>query len=333
MPTDIVSPSQADATASDAARAPAHPTFSTLLDDVTLGVVQDIWSAGPNDTWFVTSSEQMLQSSGKILHWTGGTGVDVWESPVPLHAVYGTAPTQVWVVGDSGRIGYFDGGDGFDMLSQHPTSGPLLDTWGDTQNRYVAGDLFRGLSVADSSDLTTYTSFQVGDGRGGFISGDSLCVSGTSAGLWVCGERALYGFDGSWHTILGAPGSASSVSPVAVVPVGQSLALALDPYSVWLVTFKGVATQSAWGPTSLPIPPGIASGVGGPRLTGVWGDSGAVWVVGTQGYVARMTGYANPLSAYWQRIDVGTTRDLEAITADAKSIWIAGDGIVLRADR
>ena len=301
------------------------PAFETFLEDSRLGLVRDIWSAGPRDTWLVTDS-------GQIVHWTGGTSPDAWDFGVPMHAVHGTSATDVWVSGGDGTVASFDPSDNtFVPARDRPTSGPLLDTWGDTETRYVAGELWGGLRYANAPYLDSYTTFEVEDGRGGRLSGDTRCVAGTSAGLWVCGEDALYGYDGAWHHIYGGSGSASSGRPFRVVPVNLRLALALDEQAVTLVTHSEVALSGGFGPVSLPIPPGVDVW-DGPRLRGVWGDVNEVWVVGTRGYVARMTDYTS-LSAYWERIDVGTTADLESVFADSESIWIGGDSLVLRRDR
>jgi len=321
---------EAGALADDAAVVPPDSTvppaaFETFLEDTRLGLVREVWSAGPRDTWLVTAT-------GQVVHWTGGTSPDSWDFGIGLHAVHGTSPTDVWVSGDDGTVASYDASDrSFIPVGDRLTFGPLLDTWGDASTRYVAGELYGDLKYATSPYLDSYTTFEVQDGRGGRLSGDTHCVAGTASGLWVCGEDALYGYDGEWHHIFGGSGSASGGRPFRVAPVGASLALALDERAVTLVSFREVALSGGFGPVSLPIPPGVDAW-DGPRLRGVWGDSTEVWVVGTRGYVARMTGYTS-FSASWERIDVGTTADLESIYADSESIWIGGDSLVLRRDR
>lgn len=322
--TDPIDPSGVDAAAPPVDGGPPAPAFETFLDDTRLGVVSDVFTAGPRDTWFVTQS-------GQVLHWTGGTSTDAWNFGVPLHAVHGTDPRNVWVVGDDGTVAHYDGVDSFVPVSDTLTYGPLVDTWGDATRRYVAGELWGGLKAASAPYFDAYVTFEVEDGRGGRLSGDTRCVAGTAGGLWVCGEDALYGYDGTWHHIFGGSGSASGGRPFEVAPVSASLALALDDQSVTLVSFREVALSGGFGPVGLPIPPEVDEW-DGPRLRGVWGTPSEVWVVGTRGYVARMRGYTS-FSAYWERVDVGTTADLEVIYGDAESIWIGGDAIVLRRDR
>lgn len=313
----------ADTPPSDA-EPPAAPVFETFLEDPGLGLVRDAWSAGPRDTWFVTDN-------GQVLHWTGGTTVDSWRFGVALHAIHGTDDRNVWVVGEEGTIATYDGEESFVPVTGRVTYGPLLDTWGDAESRYVAGELYGDLKRASSPYFDSYTTFEVRDGRGSRLSGDTRCVAGTPSGLWVCGEDALYGYDGEWHHIFGGSGSASAGRPFRVAPVGGGLALALDEEAVTLVSFREVALSGGFGPVSLPIPPGVDPWDGA-RLRGVWGTASEVWVVGTGGYVARMAGYTSPAAA-WERIDVGTTADLETIHADSGSIWIGGDSLVLRRDR
>jgi len=311
------------ATGIDGGGRTTETTFTTFLDDTRLGLVHEIHATSPRDAWLVTDN-------GQVLHWTGGETTDAWSFGSAIRAVHALDATHVWVAGDYGTIATFDGVDSFNPASS-PTSGPLFDTWGDSTRRFVAGQLWGELRVATGPDFDAYTPFEVEDGAGGRLSGDTHCVSGTSAGLWVCGEDALYGYDGSWHHIYGGSGFGTSAQPLRVIPVTDRLALSLDEEAVTLVTFREVALESGFGPVSLPIPPGVGD-VGGPRLRGVWGNASEVWVVGTGGFVAHMTGYTDPF-AIWRVIDVGTTRDLESITADAEALWIGGDSIVLRAER
>ena len=301
----------------------AETTFTTFLDDARLGIVHEIHATSARDVWLATDN-------GQVLHWTGGDTTDAWSFGDAIRAIHAIDATHVWVAGDYGTIAAFDGVDAFDRASR-PTTGALLDTWGDATRRFVAGQLWGELRVATAPDFDAYVPFEVQDGFGGRISGDTRCVSGTASGLWVCGEEGLYGYDGSWHHIYGGSGSASLSEPFRVVPVGERLALSLDAEAVTLVTFREVALESGFGPVSLPIPPGVGE-VGGPVLRGVWGTSSEVWVVGTRGFVAHMTGYTSPF-ADWRIIDAGTTRDLDSITADSEAIWIGGDSIVLRAER
>lgn len=287
--------------------------WTVFLDDARLSAVRDIWSAGPRDTWFVTAS-------GKVIHWTGETMPTSWDFGRELHGVYGVRD-DVWVVGENGTIGVFDGADQFDILSI-PDDGTFYDTFGTEERRYVAGDVYGGLR-SDTPPFESYTPFEVGDGRGGTHSGGARCVSGTLQGLWVCTGDGVVGFDGEWHAILDRPA-------VAVAPVSAGLAVAVEPTSAWLIDFRTVALSGGFGPHGLAVPTEVERG--DVRLTAVWGDATEVWIVGTGGYVGRMVGYTNPLAS-WQRIDVGTTRDLSSIHADAESIWIGGDSIILRRDR
>ena len=315
MPTADAGPTATDAGPADAG--PRPPEWTVFLEDPALGLVRDIHATSGRDVWFVTGS-------GQVVRWTGGTTTDVWDFGVELFGVYGTGPSDVWVVGEDGVVANYDGDAGFDPLSSRPTSGPLYDTWGDAETRYVAGELWGDLKHADAP-FDVYTTFEVRDGLGNRLSGDTLCVTGNSVGLWVCGEDGLYGYDGEWHTIL------SDARPIRAMHVGRSRALALEERSVWYVTFRDSALSGAFGGHSLPIPPGVDT-TGGPRLRGLWGDGTEAWVVGTDGYVAHITGYTSH-TASWRRVDVGTTADLESITADAESIWIGGEDLILRRDR
>ena len=315
VPGDDAGPTGTDAGTPDAG--PTTPEWTVFLEDPGLGLVRDIHSTSTRDVWFVTGR-------GQVVRWTGGTSTDVWDFGIELFAVYGTGPTDVWVVGEDGVVANYDGATGFDPLSSRPTSGPLYDTWGDGETRYVAGELWGDLKHADTP-FDVYTTYEVRDGTGDRLSGDTLCVTGSSVGLWVCGENGLYGYDGEWHTVL------YDARPIRAMHVSGSRALALEERSVWYVSFRGSALSGAFGGHSLPIPPEVDT-TAGPRLRGLWGDATEAWVVGTGGYVAHIRGYTSP-SAFWRRVDVGTDADLESITADAESIWIGGQDVILRRDR
>ena len=68
---------------------------------MTAGVkrASDIWGTGPNDVWFVSTL-------GRVHHWDGTTlaitaTTNTWDVlPNNLHAVSGSGPDDVWVVGD-----------------------------------------------------------------------------------------------------------------------------------------------------------------------------------------------------------------------------------------
>ncbi len=293
-----------------------EPRVMPFLEDERLGVVEDIHATDPDDVWFVTSS-------GTVLRWTGGTSPAAWDFGVPLHAIDGTDATNVWLVGDEGLIANFDGVDGFDPLSQHLTDGPLTDTWGDGDDRYVAGNLWGDLKRADAPDFSTYVTQDVLDEDGNRVSGDVTCVAGARGGLWACGADAVYGYDGTWHTVM-------SGQAIAIAPAGGKLAFALEPDVVTLIDFREVALGGAFGAQSLPIPPGVDF-FSGETLRGVWGNDDEVWVVGTNGYLAVLRDYTNPI-ADWRVVDSGTTADLDSIEGDGESIWIGGENVILRLE-
>lgn len=302
-----------------------RPVAIDFISDPDLGQVNDIWINGPQDIWFVADS-------GQIGHWTGGTGANKWNTGRVLNAVYGTPSGAVWVVGNAGYIADFDGTDGFDVVSQRPTNGPIVETWGSDQRRFLAGQFFGDLSYADMNGWASFSTFELGSD----VEGDTVGVSGAGNSFWVASEDGFYGHDGTTLTELISGNTASgSISPIAVFALSQRAAFLLETDGVWLASpTELVLIEGGFGgANAIPSPPLVGSG-GGPSLRDVWSDGTELWVVGTDGYIARipdLTGDVFGLS--WEIIPSGTTEDITAIAGTADNIWFGTQDAIRRIAR
>jgi hypothetical protein len=85
--------------------------WQAVYDDTTLGgAVLSAWGAGPSDLYVVGGPLGNTGFEAVALHFDGAA----WTKLSPGGAdsfwwVYGTGPTDVWMVGDNGRITHWDG--------------------------------------------------------------------------------------------------------------------------------------------------------------------------------------------------------------------------------
>ena len=93
----------------DAGAPPA--AWQTVYDDTTLGgAVLSAWGTGPEDVYVVGGPLGNTGFEAVALHFDGTTWTKLSPGgPDSFWWVYGTGPTDVWMVGDNGRMTHWDG--------------------------------------------------------------------------------------------------------------------------------------------------------------------------------------------------------------------------------
>ena len=251
--------------------------WEPALDSVSYAF-RGIWGSGPRDIWAV--GFRSLDSTAPVLFHYDGVGwsrdasiADSLPWP-PLSDVWGTAASNVWVVGYGGAIYHFDGSHWSDSS---------VATW------YYA-DRIWGTSATDVWIVGPGTVLHH-DGSGWSPQSDSVLTarqltSGWGArrdNLWAAGQvsHGFLHFDGAhWTTILPADTASGfcygmwGVSPSRIWAVQRSGSAGPGIAAIW--QFDG-ARWSVAARDSV-------------NLTGIWASSGSdAWVVGDLGTILHGT--------------------------------------------
>ncbi len=296
-----------------------------------------LWGSGPDDIWGVGAITGGSNNSGFFwgnsgggsdpiaAHWNGARWTNESWKESNLLDVWGSAPDDVWAVGDSGTI-LRRAGASWVRVTSGTTYG-LRSIWGTgPKSIWAVGDKQQILRWDGSVWKTVF---------GGDSEDSLLNVWGTGPNdVWAVGSRGIVlHWDGiAWTSVPSgtdafltrAWGSGpNDVWMVGVTPGGQAVVHHWDGIALTAVPIDGPPKQKerCCGPD------GKAVNYNG--LSGLWGSGPHdVWAVGTNGTVLHWDGMA------WAYDEAGTDDVLGGVWGTGPdNVWIAGAHSVLRRSR
>lgn len=338
-----------------------------------------VWGVAHNDV-YATAGRPANNSNGEVLHWNGTAWstdrtaqqalLDVWGSGAhvyavgktgrmehkngtwqtvdvssltveDLNAVWGSSPTDVFVVGNAGIILHYDGQNWEAMKS--PVTNPLDAVWGLGPNNVFAGGSLGTILHYDGTAWSVMTnSSPVG----------ILDIWGSSlSDLHAVGSQQILYFDGDgWERPAASPFTEAAYASVAAAGPDKLFVGARDIYlldgDTWtstnlppmayggvqeLFSFSATDAYAAAGElqhyngtwTEITLPGGTG------EADGVWGSApDNVYVIGAAGGIWHHTG-SNPLTT-WTKEPTGVTNYLDGIWGSGPNdVFVVGDGVVL----
>ena len=277
----------------------------------------------------------------------------ILDERVGLSAVWGSGPSDVWVVGAAGRVLHWDG-SAWETLSAGTTQS-LYAVWGSGPNDVWAvstpGAIFHSTGFANGtaewSRATDIADAGVDTASAGKL---SRAIWGTSPrDVWVGGDPfARKGSTATWggfRTVVADAGVDGGVADGGIVwtPVSSSLITAIwgsGPEDIWVVGpgAKGLAA----GGSSAAHSNGAVGSDGVPVWTAfdtqstdvlyaIWGSGpGDVWAVGDHGTIRHFTAGATR----WSIVESPTTAKLRGVWGTGPSdVWAVGEeGTLLHYD-
>ena len=313
--------------------------------------LEDVWTAGPNETWAVGECGTIMRWDGTA--WTVQTGQwnDGWK------ALWGANPTDsrdLWIVGTGGRIARHDGRTWFRIPS--PTSETLHDVWGaSASDVWAVGDAgtilrWNGTTWRTVPSPTTDVLLAVWGtgpndvwavgglprfptmGRGTALHWDGTSwtmepgvrelandapfadVWGAAGEVWLAGSNILRRSGGRWTTVPHAPN-------VITGPWSSFWGTGLD--NLWLVGSTALQrwTGGAWAAASMARIRELTA------VAGTGTDN--LWFVGTGGFIAQRRGDSER-----RHVPVWGYRVLQDVWASGPDdVWAVGSGdSVVRRD-
>jgi hypothetical protein len=209
-----------------------------------------LWGTGTTNVW---------TACGPIAHWDGASWAAAYHPPASMTAVFGSAPNDVWFVGDGGNILHYDG------ASWQNTSSGTMQRLNAVWAR-ASGDAW---AAGNGGTILHWDGTRWSPSTSG-VSDSLLGAWGFSAtDIWVVGSAgtALHWDGSAWRRT--ASGTTQDLLRVA----------GLDAQHVWAAapggTFRWNGAQWAVGgpPVSTPYPSG---------QLGLWADVGSrtAWLAG-----------------------------------------------------
>jgi hypothetical protein len=266
-----------------------------------------------------------------------------------LHAVWGSAPTDVWAVGDSGTIIHFDGKTWRPVITN--TTARLLGVSG-TSERDV-------WFVGEDGTVLHFDGRTLDAGRGPSTALHLIAVQAVAPDdIWIAsGSRYFPIPDLDWGAVFHFDGAGWSDVRRDLGRSFHRALWAIAKDDVWVTGdrtyqyegsyWREMSFQSGadlWGnsPTSMWMPDRTYSdtvwhidwgntwqsldGDADRQLLGIWGSSEQdLWSVGSQGHIVHYDG------STWTAVESGTTRTLHAVWgSSARDVWAVGElGTVL----
>lgn len=260
--------------------------------DVRLGAGYDgIGGTGPDDLWAVGAL-------GTIVHWNGSNwSISQSDTSNDLHAVLASANDDAWTVGESATILHWDGSAWSEAPTPTSRDATITDVWGSGPRDIwiAAGAVFHWNGAAWEQSLKAPASGLWGTGPTDvWVAGSSgihswngsawsLASATPATGLWGTGTNDIWAY-GREGTLLHWNGKGWSDIPNPARTPSDPLHRAADVLGVfargvndvWIVA-DGVKhwNGSAWT-TELEG-----------NLTGIWGTSSDLWMVGDGGAILR----------------------------------------------
>lgn len=345
-------------------------TASTVGFDTRL---RAIWGSGPDDVWAVGGDDRQAESAhwdgtrwtrasrpGSAFHAVWGAGRDAvwalagngvhrwsgtaWTSVLTVerpNAIWGSGPSDVWVVGDNNTIRRWNGSAWTSM-----TTGTLGSRFGAVVGR-GPDDVWIFGTYLHHWDGTRFTQLQRADVSVPMASaaiGDQLWVVGYQGLLarhdgfaWANpGSRVPYGFGAVSGTSARDVWAAGVVSVAhydgtqwSRVPLPSNIAgfkslWASAPDDVWGVGDNGLARWDGRSWYKVAVPAGVSESY----LVALWGSSASdVWAVGLGGTSIHWDGRT------WAAVPTGVSGPLHAVSGTGpRDVWAGADWYILHWD-
>lgn len=233
--------------------------------------MRGIWVPSAGEAWAVGERWTGTAYMQLIVHVVDGAVTET-EAPTAtrLSAIWGSGPSDIWAVGDSGVILHYDGGGWADVTPEYGADRPsemFRTPWGTGP-----GDIwFPGISETlhyDGVEWTRYSAI------------DAFAVHGTgSSNVWAVGNGAAYHFDGtSWSTVeMSWPGAMAGLWVVGPEDIwAGSRRPSFTGFTGTVVHYNGT---SAW--KNDPLSPEAWRPVGpSGQFWDVWASGGAdIWMI------------------------------------------------------
>lgn len=304
--------------------------------DVWSYLLFDVWVAEPEDVWAVGSDEN---GYGVLLRYHDGDW-RAYESPTPswLTGVFGSAPDDVWAVGEAGVILHWDGARWQKVPSD--SAAWLSDVWAyDADEAWIVGaggtvlryDGERWRAVDSGTTRFLHAVFGVADDVWAVgDAGTALHFDGASwTDLSIAAERALRDVqvtDTGEVWVVGDEGAVLRkaradepwASPFVDWAVDLEAVFGAAHDDAWAVGAGGLALH--WGGDAWTVVDTGASNA----LNGVFSlPDGAAWAVGEGGTVLR---YAN---TGWSSVSAPSSATLLDVWSDGTDVWAVGDAATL----
>jgi hypothetical protein len=257
--------------------------------------------------------------------------------------VWGSAPTDVWIVGEAGFISH-SAGDGNWSPNQAPPgfTANLYDISGSPTRTVVAGDLGQALANVGAGwikvdTMSTTRLLAVWQGNNEILFAG---LQATYIDLVVTGDTQMQwpGVTGPFDRIWGVPEDVYIVGDTVVLRRlndGPWNATAIDPMvTLWGLWGASLGDLYAVGDDATGGPHGVvyhSTGVDdwtrqnagqAARLTAVSGSAADdLWAVGLQGTVRHSSGGG----ADWAPVTVPSTVDFYGVWASATDLYVVGD--------
>lgn len=273
--------------------------WSLVTHDLTTSSLRAVRGTGPKDVW--------ITGAGTLLHYDGVRWKRV-TSPTPntLHAVWPSAPDDVWAAGNLGTIARYPGA-GWTQQLPEPTSNRLdsIAAAGAVPTSAWAVGVLGTVLRYDGMQWTTVTDSPVQSLEalvGVWARSDQEIWIGSKSG-------EVYRYDGTWTTF-------SDVSTFGIADIWGTAT------EVWVVAGTEVLRHDGmtWSTEQIP---------GGPTLATVWTTGpDDVWVGGVQGTIFHRTALG------WIESTTPTTQHVASIWGSAPDdVWACGNnGMIIHYD-
>jgi len=272
--------------------------------------LQAAWTSPQGDIFIVGSRGGIARLRNGRLEWIGISG-----DSSNYRSVWGTSSSNVWAVGEYGRIVHFDGTTWSQVRDLMGGSAETLQTIAGSSavDIWVIGDK-GGLFHYDGSRFTPATS------NPGISALSSLWVSSASD-AWVGGSSGALGhWDGStwtrWPMAL-ASGNVAALWGSSASDVWAAGGFKFSGADAFLYRFNG----RTWEKQIMPM--GLS------RPQALWGSGPLdIWLTSSYGELLRWNG------ATWQSVPLGTNSAIIGITGLGKSVYPVGEyGLIMQVDK
>jgi hypothetical protein len=299
--------------APDFAAGAAPRWIQQSVSGFNVGSFSDLWGSSPSDIWAVGTGGNQ---AGYAYHSPGGGVWTETKSTGPLYAVWGTGPSEIYLAGLDMILHSIDAGATWQKETLPTVAGSwLIDAlWGSGANDIYAA----GIST-NASGTTVGSSILHSTGNGTWVSQYSD-GNGSSFSVWGADKSHVYAVDrhtgavarssgnGSWtaYGALGASGSIWGLGAGQLFVSGSSGTLfqSADATSWTPQRIASAGTEqleNVWGGASSDLfvvgnqgsifhnggAGWSKEGVGGAKLTAVWGSGSDVYVAGVDGIYHR----------------------------------------------
>ena len=253
--------------------------------------------------------------SGTILHWNGSSwSPDNSTTTIDLTAISGSAADDIWAMGWNLLLHY--DGSSWSASPLPNTDDYLWDVWASAGQTFVAGH--NGATSYSRDPVVSHFDGAWARWEHSSSNGYFTSVGGSSTSdVWALGWNALAHFDGNDWTTFSKPSSFGLVffQGLFGVAPGNAWLVGSDNGDCVIIHYDG----QSWSRVSCPLTSSLS------RVHGT--GAGDLWAVGVGGGIIHYDGKG------WSQSGAGvTTEGLNSVwAASASEVWAVGDsGTILR---